>query len=185
MLQPDGEPGPVADGADRRSSTPGANDARSSESCRIVRVSPGPPSMTSWCATRPAHPQPVHPHAVDVGAAGAVEPAGRRVGHGGLPASRRAAATSSAVRRAVPDGASALSGWCSSTISTDSKNGAASAANRIISTAPIEKLGATSTPTCGRVGEQRAQRSQPLLVEPGRADHRVDAVLDAERAGCP
>ena len=39
---------------------------------------------------------------------------------GASPASRRAAAISSAVRRAVPDGASALSGWCSSTTSTDS-----------------------------------------------------------------
>ena len=35
-------------------STPGMNEARSSESCRIVRVSPAPPSRTSWCATRPA-----------------------------------------------------------------------------------------------------------------------------------
>ena len=41
-------------------------------------------------------------------------------GTGGNPASRRAAATRSAVRRAVPLGASALSGWWSSTISTDS-----------------------------------------------------------------
>ena len=41
-------------------------------------------------------------------------------GTGPRPASRRAAATSSAVRRAVPLGASALSGWCSSMISTDS-----------------------------------------------------------------
>ena len=41
-------------------------------------------------------------------------------GIGAEPASRRAAAMSSAVRRAVPKGASALSGWCSSTTSTDS-----------------------------------------------------------------
>ena len=71
---------------------------------------------------QPAEPQGVHADALDVGAAGAVEAGRGRVGHraeAGLGA--RAAAISSAVRRAVPHGASALSGWCSSTISTDSK----------------------------------------------------------------
>ena len=47
---------------------------------------------------------------------------------------------SSAVRYAVPDGASALFGWCSSMISTESKNRAACSANRIVSTAPIAHL---------------------------------------------
>ena len=28
-------------------------DERSYESCRIVKVSPSPPSSTSWCATSP------------------------------------------------------------------------------------------------------------------------------------
>ena len=51
------------------------------------------------------------------------------------------------MRCAVPLGASALLGWCSSTISTESKYRAASLANRIMSTAPIPKLGATTTPT--------------------------------------
>ena len=101
-------------------------------------------------------------------------------GIGALPASRRAAAISSAVRRAVPDGASALSGWCSSTTSTDSKNGAACAAKRIIRIAPMEKLGAISTPTPGRVGEPGLELVEPGLVEAGRADDGVDAVLDAE-----
>ena len=95
----------------------------------------------------PAHPQAVHADAVDVGAPRAVERRSRsRRAPVRTPASRRAAAISSAVRRAVPLGASALSGWCSSTISTDSKNRAASAENRIIRIAPIEKFGATSTP---------------------------------------
>ena len=75
-------------------------------------------------------------------------------GIGAPSASARAAATSSAVRVAVPLGASTLSGWCSSTISTDSKYGAALAANRIISTAPMEKFGATSTRTSGRSASQ-------------------------------
>jgi hypothetical protein len=48
----------------------------------------------------------------------------------------------SAVSFAVPDGLSTLSAWCSSTISARSKNRAASAAKRIISTAPIAKFGA-------------------------------------------
>src|SRR4051794_32819471 len=61
----------------------------------------------------------------------------------------RALATSSAVRRAVPLGASTLFGWCSSTISTESKYGAAVAANCIINTAPMPKLGAISTPRVG------------------------------------
>jgi hypothetical protein len=46
------------------------------------------------------------------------------------------------VSMAVPDGASAFSSWCSSITSADSKYGAASSANRIMSTAPIAKLGA-------------------------------------------
>ena len=105
----------------------------------------------------------------------------RRVGHRPRVRLRaRAAAISSAVRRAVPEGASALSGWCSSTTSTDSKNGAASAAKRIISTAPMEKLGAIRTPTPGASSSQPRSVGEPLVVEAGRADHRVDAVLDAE-----
>ena len=43
----------------------------------------------------------------------------------------------------------------------------------------MEKLGATSTPTAG-VGQPALERGQPLVVEAGRADHRVDAVRDAE-----
>jgi hypothetical protein len=80
-------------------------------------------------------------------------------GMGALPASRRAAAIISAVRRAVPEGASALSGWCSSTTSTDSKKGAACAAKRIIRMAPMEKLGAISTPTSGASASQASSWS--------------------------
>ena len=80
----------------------------------------------------------------------------------------------------MPEGASALSGWWSSTTSTDSKNRAASAANRIISTAPMEKLGAISTPTSGAAASQPRSVVEPVVVEAGGADHGVDAVLDAE-----
>ena len=48
----------------------------------------------------------------------------------------------SAVALAVPDGASTFVSWCSSTISARGMCFAASAANRIIRTAPIAKFGA-------------------------------------------
>src|SRR3954454_12482918 len=81
----------------------------------------------------------------------------------------RASATSSAVRRAVPLGASTLLGWCSSTISTESKYGAAVAANRIINTAPMPKLGAIRTPRDGASASQPrtvASCSSPMPVVP-------------------
>ena len=62
------------------------------------------------------------------------------------------------MRVAVPEGASALFGWCSSTISTESKNRAAWAAKRIERTAPIPKLGTTMTPSSG------FGSSQPRIV---------------------
>ena len=66
-----------------------------------------------------AQPDAVHPDAVDVGAARARQLLRGRVGRRrAAPAAARAAATRRAVAVAVPDGASALPGWCSSTIST-------------------------------------------------------------------
>ena len=112
-----------------------------------------------------------HPPATSVVASG--------IGRAGRPRGGRR-------RRARPyvgrcrEGASALSGWCSSMISTDSKYGAAWAANRIISTAPIAKFGATSTPTAG-AAPQPATRSVPAGPRRSRwCRRRVDAVLDAE-----
>ena len=70
----------------------------------------------------------------------------------------RAAATACAVWRAVPDGASTLSGWCSSTISTDSKYGAASAANRMSRTAPIAEVGRDDHADPGRRSSQPRTR---------------------------
>src|SRR5690606_3160614 len=103
------------------SSTPGVNAARFIVSWRIVRVSPPPPSSTSWWAISPdsrtewtctpSTSAPRAPSSWELVASG-IAPA---------PALARASATSSAVRRAVPEGASALFGWCSSMISTDSK----------------------------------------------------------------
>src|SRR6185312_1906267 len=69
---------------------------------------------------------------------------------------------------AVPEGASTLSGWCSSMISTDSKYLAAVAANEDASTAPSAKLGAISTPVPGccssnSTSEARLASSQPVV----------------------
>src|SRR5215831_3967981 len=126
-------------------STPGMNEALSRESCLIVSVSPCPPSSTSWCATRPASrtectctPSTTVPRA----------PSSCVVVASGLaprPAAARAPEIIAAVLAAVPDGASTLPAWCSSTTSAESKNRAACSANLIISTAPIEKLGTTRT----------------------------------------
>jgi hypothetical protein len=63
----------------------------------------------------------------------------------------------SAVRIAVPDGASILASWCSSMISAVSKHGAASSAKRIMRTAPMAKLGA---------------RKQLLVVKAARSPSR-------------
>ena len=97
-----------------------------------------------------AHPQAVDAYAVDVGAARAVEAGGVASGIGALPASRRAAAISSAVRRAVPDGRVGLVG----VVQLDDldrleerrglrRRSASSGSRR------CEKLGAISTPTPG------------------------------------
>jgi hypothetical protein len=121
------------------------NEARSSESCRMVSVSPAVPSSTSWWATSPGSrtectrtPSTLAPRAP--GSSSVVAS-----GSGPAPASARAAAINEAVRAAVPDGASTLPAWCSSITSTESKNRAACRANCIISTAPTPKFGAMST----------------------------------------
>ena len=104
------------------SSTPGMKLSREVESWRIESVSPTPPKRTSWCATSP----------------------GRRTEWIGSCTLAPAARISSAVRLAVPDGASSLPSWCSSMISLSGMCSAAWRANCIISTAPIAKFGATN-----------------------------------------
>ena len=119
---------------------PGMNDVRSMASWRTVRVSPGPPSSTSWWATKPLSrtewtampPGPRPPRA----------PATISSAVGSGAQSSDAAAMRSRVARAVPEGASTLRSWCSSITSAVSKNGAAISAKRIIRAAPTAKLGA-------------------------------------------
>ena len=126
------------------SSTPGMKLVRSVVTWRIESVWATSPRMTSWSATRP----------------------GRRTEWIGTSPS-----IISAVRAAVPEGASSLPGWCSSTISARSMIFDASAAKRIISTAPIAKLGAKNA----FASDERGRLAQPVLVEPGRPDHDVHA----------
>ena len=74
-----------------------------------------------------------------------------------------------------------MSGWCSSITSTDSKCRAATVANRIASTAPSAKFGATRTPTSGRRGQVGPHRREPVLGPAGGADDGVQPVRHAER----
>ena len=89
-----------------------------------------------------------------------------------------AAAMRSTVCIAVPDGASIFWSWWSSMISAVSKYGAASSAKRIISTAPMAKLGAITALARRRVEARRGSR-RVVGAEPGGADDRVHAVVGA------
>ena len=78
----------------------------------------GSPEQDLLVGDQPAQPDAVHPDPLDVGAAGSGHLLGGGVGDRRTSAAERAAAIRWAVVLAVPDGASALSGWCSSMIST-------------------------------------------------------------------
>ena len=148
------------------SRTPGMKLTRSNESCRMVSCSPALPSRISSCATSPrsrtectrtpSTSAPRAPSSACVVASGT----------GPRPAAARAAAIAEAVCRAVPDGASTLSGWCSSITSTDSNQRAARAANAMARTAPSAKFGATSTPTPGRSARWSRTRASESSSQP-------------------
>src|SRR5690625_6842821 len=73
---------------------------------------------------------------------------GRRDGHvTGVQTCALPISMSCAVCTAVPEGASTLSGWCSSITSADSNHFAACCAKFMARTAEREKLGAMRTPT--------------------------------------
>ena len=160
-------------------STPGMNEARSSESCRMVSVSPGVPSSTSWCATRPGSrtectrtPSTLAPRAP--GSSSVVAS-----GSGPAPASARAAA-----------------------ISDGGAGGGAGRGVDLAGVVQLDHLDRVEEP--GRLpGELHHQHradaevrgdqhvpgvsaSQPrtvleaLLVEPAGADHDGDAVVERE-----
>ena len=83
--------------------------------------------------------------------------------------STEAAAIRSAVATAVPDGASILPSWWVSTISAVSNHGAANSANRIISTAPMAKLGATKQLLVLKTSRNAARSSSPRPLVPTTA----------------
>src|SRR5215211_1483424 len=114
-------------------------DSRATESWRMESVCPRPPKRTSWCATRP----------------------GRRTEWIGSCTVPPASRIRSAVRLAVPEGASSFCSWWSSITSHSGMWAAAWRANSIISTAPIAKLGATNRlagPT-----PSNAEKSAPVV----------------------
>src|SRR3990170_485496 len=127
------------------STTPGMNDSRLVESWRIVRVSPGPPKITAWWATKPGSrtlwmvtPSTVPPR---------VPSTVSRCVAGRWNGSSRPSAILRAVVMAVPEGASTLPSWCISMSSTWSKKRAAAFARWAITTAPRAKLEATTAPS--------------------------------------
>ena len=69
---------------------------------------------------------------------------------------------------AVPEGASSFPSWCSSTISAPPKYGAAISANRIMSTAPMAKLAATTQLGAPEAGpaNRRSRSSKSEGVNP-------------------
>ena len=180
VLEAHGEPGPVADRAE-----PGQHAGR--ERRPVQRVVPDRERLPHAAehdllvGDQAADPQAVH-----------VDPVhGRRRGRRpGRSTSRRAPAAARP-RGGRPRSARRYAARCR-TARPPCRGGAArpprptrrtarpSAANRIISTAPIEKLGAISTPTSGASASQPLDGRQPVVVEAGGADHRVDAVVDAE-----
>ena len=95
---------------------------------------------------------------------------------------------SSAVRAAVPDGASSLRSWCSSTISAFAMCCDASAANFIMSTAEIAKFGAKKTFAAvgGRAGGNRslaAARGRSPLVPMTTCTPGRDALQRVAQSG--
>ncbi len=162
-------------------STPGVNEARSSESWRIVSVSPTPPRSTSWWATMPRIRRPWT--RMPATSAPRAPSSAVLVASGHRPEPGLAAGGGHQLRR-TPGGARRrvrLVGWCSSTISTDSKNGAACAGEAHHQDRADARSWGRSARRC-RAGPpaSRAGSSSRVLVEAGRADHRVDAVVDAE-----
>ena len=140
MLEPDGEPRPAGDLAHRQQHA--GHERRPVEG--VVPDGQGLPRAAEQhllVGDQAAQPHRVHRDPVDVARRGRRPARGRGVRQRAAARPRGARRRPArAVRRAVPLGASALSGWCSSTISTDSKNRAACAAKRIISTAPMREV---------------------------------------------
>ena len=144
-----------------------------------MSVSPGPPRMTSWWATRPRArtactrtPSTSAPRAPS-------RPVEVASGIGASPASRRAAATSSAVRR---DGAARRVGLVGVVQLDDLDRlveGRGCGGEAHHQHRADREVGRDQDPDPRGVGQRLAERVEPLVVEAGRADHAVQAVADA------
>ena len=143
----------------------------------MVRVSPAAPSSTSWWATRPRRrtectrtPSTSAPRAPSAASRPSRPASARCRPRGGRPRpARRCAAR-------CREGASALSGWCSSMTSTDSKNGAACCGEPHHQHRADREVRRDEHADAGRVGQPGATGRQPRVVEAGGADDGVDAV---------
>ncbi len=138
----------------------------------MVRVWPGraeddllvgnQPGESYGVDAHPARPTPTSDPFDDGG--------GRAVGRG-APPPRPMPAPRPCARRSVsdvPEGASSFPAWCSSTISADSKWGAASSQKRMSNTAPMAKLAAATQLGALASGpaKSRRQATRSLSVAP-------------------
>ena len=156
------------------------NDSRFIESCRIVSVSPCPPSSTSWwaisparrtaCTRTPSTSAPRAPSSAVVVASGERPGAGLAPGRGDQLG--RTAGGAARARRPCSGGAARRS-------RRTRRTARPSAAKCIISTAPTAKLGAISTLTPGWSASRPRTVSSRSSSKPVVPDDRVHAVLDA------
>ena len=147
----------------------------------MVRVSPSPPRMTSWCATRPRIRRP-WTRMPSTSAPRAPSSAGRgRVGHRAEPG--LAAGGRDQLRR-TPRGAGGRVGLVrvvqlddlDRLVERRGRRGEPHHQDR----ADREVRARSARRSPGESRQPAAQRVQPLLVEAGGADDGVDAVVDAE-----
>ncbi len=155
-------------------------ETRSRESWRMVRVSPTPPSTTSWWATSPRTRRPWTWMPSTSAPRAPSSPVEVASGTGPSPASARAAAISSAVRRGGAGGRVGLVG----VVQLDDLHRLVEL--RRLGREPHHQHGADREVGGHQhagalaVREPPAQGVEPVRVEAGGADDRVDAVGDAE-----
>ena len=145
------------------------NEARSNESCRRVSCSPAAAEQDLLVRHQAAQPDRVHPDAVDLGAARAVQGGGRRVRDRAEPGVRAAPRRSARpcagrcrwARRPCPGGAAR------SPRPTRSAR-AACAANRISSTAPMREVRRHQHADAGRCRPARARTRSQRSARPSR-----------------
>jgi hypothetical protein len=173
--RPDGQAGRSADRREPGEHARGRT-TRSSESWRIVRVSPGAAEQTSWWATRPRTRRPCtrmpstsRPRARRGRSRWRRAPGRAGLAPGGGDQLRRTTA--------VPEGASALSGGAARPPRPTRRTARPRGEPHHQQRADGEVRGDEDA-DLGAAASQRV-RSQSVVVEAGGADDRVDAVVDA------